>query len=76
MSNTTIKDEVNIQKLYGLEATLSKEDFLKKYRINENGLSSEEANEKIHKLGLNEIKQAKPRKWYHYFLESFTYHSK
>ena len=70
MSNTTIKDEVNIQKLYGLEATLSKEDFLKKYRINENGLSSEEANEKIHKLGLNEIKQAKPRKWYHYFLES------
>ena len=43
---------------------------MKKYRINENGLSSEEANEKIHKLGLNEIKQAKPRKWYHYFLES------
>lgn len=64
------KDEVNVSKLYGQECTLSKEDFIKKYNINENGLSTEEANERIAKYGPNEIKQAKPKKWYHYLLES------
>lgn len=34
------------------------------------GLSSEEVNIKIRNLGLNEIKQAKSKKWYNYFLES------
>lgn len=65
-----IKDEVNVSKLYGLEATLPKEEFIKKYQIKENGLSSSEADEKIRNLGFNEIKQAKPKKWYNYFLES------
>ena len=35
-----------------------------------NGLSTEKAEETISNLGLNEIKQAKPKKWYNYFLES------
>lgn len=70
MSNNMIKDEVNVSKLYGLEATLPKEEFIKKYQIQENGLSSSEADEKIRNLGFNEIKQAKPKKWYNYFLES------
>ncbi|MBQ2937866.1 MAG: magnesium-translocating P-type ATPase [Clostridia bacterium] len=35
-----------------------------------NGLSNEKAEENIRNLGLNEIKQAKPKKWYNYFLES------
>ena len=65
-----IKDEVNVNKLYGLEATLPKEEFLQKYNIKENGLSSSEADEKIRNLGFNEIKQSKPKKWYNYFLES------
>lgn len=65
-----IKDEVNVNKLYGLEATLPKEEFLQKYHIKENGLSSSEADEKIRNLGFNEIKQSKPKKWYNYFLES------
>ena len=34
------------------------------------GLSSKKAEENIRNLGLNEIKQTKPKKWYHYFLES------
>jgi len=33
-------------------------------------LSTNEANERISKYGLNEIRQAKPKKWYNYFLES------
>jgi len=34
------------------------------------GLSDEKVEENIRNLGLNEIKQAKPKKWYHYFRES------
>lgn len=70
MKNTNQKEEVNIKKLYGKEATLSKEDFIKEFNINENGLSSTEAEEKIHKYGYNEIKSSKPKKWYNYLLES------
>ncbi len=65
-----IKDDVNIEKLYGQECILSKDDFVKKYSIKENGLSTEEANNLIHKYGLNEVTQNKPKKWYNYFLES------
>ena len=64
------KEEINIEKLYGKECILPKEDFIKNYHINANGLSSNEANERLHKYGLNEISQAKPKKWYNYFLES------
>lgn len=70
MSNNTTKDDVNITKLYGLEATLSKDDFIKKYKVKNGGLSSNEAEERLRNLGPNELKQAKPKKWYHYFLES------
>ena len=66
----TAKEEVNISKMYGEQCTLPKDEFIKKYRVSEKGLSSKKANELIHNLGLNEIKQAKPKKWYHYFLES------
>ena len=64
------KEDVNISKMYGEECTLPKDEFIKKYRVNEKGLSSKKATELIHNLGLNEIKQAKPKKWYHYFFES------
>ncbi len=67
---TNSKEEVNISKMYGEEATLSKEDFLKRYHVDEKGLSSKKADELIKNLGLNEIKQAKPKRWYNYFFES------
>ena len=70
MASNNLKEDVNINKLYGIEATLSKEDFIKKYNVNINGLSTDEVNDKLRNLGLNEIKQAKPKKWYNYFLES------
>ena len=68
MSN--MKEEVPVENLYGQECILPKDDFIKKYRVNENGLSSKEAEFKLLKYGLNEISQAKPKKWYHYLLES------
>ena len=64
------KEDVNISKMYGIVGTIPKEEFIQKYHVTPNGLSTEEANERLRKLGLNEIKQAKPKKWYHYFLES------
>ena len=67
---TNVKEEVNVSKMYGQECSLSKEDFIKKYGVTEKGLTSDEAQMRLHKYGLNEIKQAKPKKWYHYFLDS------
>ncbi len=65
-----LKDEVNINKLYGKGCSLSKESFLKEYSIKESGLSTDEANNLFNKYGLNEVKQSKPKKWYHYFFGS------
>ncbi len=67
---TNSKEEVNIVNLYGKESTLKKEEFIKTFNIQENGLSTDEANNRIAKYGLNEVKQSKPKKWYNYFLSS------
>ncbi len=64
------KDDVDVQKLYGKECTLSKEEFLKEFGYSENGLSSKKAAEGIEKYGPNEISSSKPKKWYHYLLAS------
>lgn len=68
MINT--KEDDDIAKVYGESCLLSKEDFIKKYNIKESGLSTSQINERIKNLGTNEIKKAKPRKWYNYFLKS------
>lgn len=62
------KKEDEILKKY---AKICKEDvnvFLKNY--SEKGLNSAEAEENIKRYGLNSIKQAKPKKWYHFFFGS------
>ncbi len=64
------KEEVDVVKLYGNEATLPKENFIKNYNVNLDGLTQNIAEEKISKYGLNEISQGKPKKWYNYFLQS------
>ena len=71
MPNQKNNEEGNTaQKLYGKESTLSKEDFISEYSINENGLSSQEATIRLQKYGLNEIRSSKQKKWYNYFLGS------
>ncbi len=71
MQNTkSKKEEVNVKKLYGKECTLSKNDFIKEFNVDEHGLSSDEAEQRIHKYGFNEIHGMKQKKWYNYFLES------
>ena len=64
------KEEVDVAKMYGEECLLSKDAFIKKHKIKENGLSSQEANRRLNSLGYNEIKQTKPKRWYNYFFES------
>lgn len=70
MANT--KEDVDINKMYANESQISKDEFIKKYKINENGNSTKEAEAKLQKLGPNEIKQAKPKRWYNYFWESLV----
>ena len=65
------KEDIDINKFYGKEAFLQKEEFLKQYKVSENtGLNSEEAEKNIAKYGINEIKGSRPKKWYNYFFES------
>ena len=68
MANT--KEEVDVAKMYGEECTLPRDEFIKNYKVNPSGLSDPQATKRIEKLGLNEIKQAKPKRWYNYFLDS------
>ena len=64
------KQENLALKMYGKECTLNREEFIKKFNVKENGLSSNDAEILLHNLGYNEIKQAKPKKWYNYFFSS------
>lgn len=69
MSN--IKEELNIKNLYGIQCTLPQNEFLQKNNINAStGLSTQQAEQSLHKYGYNEISQSKPKKWYNYLLES------
>ena len=65
MQNT--KDVIDINKLYGEQCLTDKDEFLKKFEIDEKGLTENEVDQNLKKYGKNEVKQAKPKKWYHYF---------
>lgn len=64
------KENVDVLKMYGEDSTTQRDEFLKKHNLNEKGLTSKQAEISIKKLGLNETKKAKPKKWYNYLLQS------
>ena len=64
------KEDVDIEKIYGVLCRSSKEQIISEFNITENGLTDSDVNEKIHKYGYNEVTQTKPKKWYHYMLKS------
>lgn len=64
------KDVIDVNKLYGKECTLPVKEFVDLYEINENGLSYSDIEERQKNFGKNELKQAKSKKWYHYFTQS------
>lgn len=65
-----LKEDVDVAELYGQDCLLHKDDFIKKYGVRETGLSQLEAEHRLKEFGSNTIRQAKPKRWYHYFLES------
>ncbi len=64
------KEDFDVAKAYADECLLPKDEFIQKYHVKTDGLSSQEASIKISKYGLNEVSQNKPKKWYNYFFES------
>lgn len=70
MANT--KEDVDINTMYANESKTNKDEFIRKYKIQKNGITNEEAEEKLQRLGPNEISQAKPKRWYNYFWESLV----
>ncbi len=70
MQKEKSKETTDIKALYGKECTLPKEEFIKAFGINENGLTSAEAEARLQKYGSNQISGNKPKKWYNYFIES------
>lgn len=66
-----VKEDINIDKVYGKDALSSVDDFIKDNNVDlKNGLRDEQVKVNIEKYGTNEIKGSKPKKWYNYFLES------
>ncbi len=71
MKNNSKKETVDISKLYGEDCIIPTQEFIEKHHINTlEGLSSDTASDNISKYGYNELKQAKEKKWYHYFFSS------
>lgn len=64
------KEDVDVVEMYDEFSTIDVENFKKNYNINEEGLLDSDVEISYLKNGLNEISQAKPKKWYHYFLGS------
>lgn len=67
------EEQINIKEIYGTQSILSIDEFIKQKSIDTiNGLSNEQARENIYKYGKNEIKRAKPKKWFNYLWESLV----
>lgn len=64
------KEDIDVKSFYGEDCVLASEDFKKKHKVSEKGLSSSTATENLKNYGLNQVKQSKPKKWYNYFFSS------
>ncbi len=66
----TFSDKEILTKYKSL-SELSKEDLLSNLKTNINGLTDNDANNKLNEYGYNIIKEEKVKKWYHFLLESY-----
>lgn len=64
------KEDIDVRSFYGEDCILDAEDFKEKHKVSESGITSSKASENIKNIGLNQIKQSKPKKWYNYFFSS------
>ena len=72
MTKEEIEENIDIQKAYGEVCRSSVEEFLQKNKVSEKGLTTEEVQKRQAQYGKNEMKQTKPKKWYHYLWQSFV----
>ena len=72
MSKLEQEEKIDIQKVYGEVNNSSIEEFLQKNQFSVSGLSQEEVTKRQEKYGKNQMKQAKPKRWYHYLWQSFS----
>ena len=56
---------------YIKEAKLTKEETLKKYKSNENGLTVKEANQRLEQNGKNKVVKEDNKNWFYFYLKSF-----
>ncbi len=64
------KEDIDVKSFYGEDCVSKTEDFKKKYKVSDKGLSSAKVNENFRNLGPNQVKQSKPKRWYNYFFAS------
>jgi len=64
------KEDINIKEAYGSNCISSVSEFISNNNLNLNGLDSEKSIKNQTFFGKNEIKQAKPRKWYNFLFGS------
>ena len=63
-------EEFDVKKEYGDLSLTNTKDFISTRDLVFNGLNNAQVAENQKKYGPNEIKGAKPKHWYNYFLES------
>ena len=56
---------------YIKEAKLTKEETLKKYKSNENGLTAKEVNQRLEQNGKNKVVKEDNKSWFYFYLNSF-----
>lgn len=64
------KEDIDILKMYGNEAFITKAEFFSNYNVSLNGLTNEAVLENNNKYGPNVISSSKPKQWYNYLFES------
>ncbi|MBR2787192.1 MAG: magnesium-translocating P-type ATPase [Clostridia bacterium] len=64
-------NKVDIRKMYGKECVSTIDEFIETMGVDiNNGLNSQKIEENMEKYGKNELNNAKPKRWYHYFFSS------
>jgi len=65
------EDKINIKEEYGEDSLIQTKEYIEKNNIDiNNGLTEEQVIKLKAKYGLNQIKQAKQKKWYNFLFES------
>ena len=71
MPKEEIKEKIDIKQTYGKVCMQNPQEFLKQHNIENIGLSNSQIKQRQEQYGINQVKQAKPKKWYWYLWQSF-----